>query len=104
MGMEAKFYIEYQTDDYMYIIDTGIEEKSVQKDGKNVVAYLSENHNLGCRRLIYRNRHGMDYEIRHKGGKYVCSGVGHDGIELPPESERLKECTKKLKELRYSEL
>ena len=102
--MDAKFYIEHETEEYIYIIDTGIEEKKVREDAKNIVAYLNKNHNLGCRRVIYRNRHGQDNEIKHFKGGFTCCGLGHRGIELPEESEKLCECMKKLNELRDNEL
>ena len=99
--MNARFYIERETDAYLHIIDTGIEERSVREDAKNIVMYLNDNHNLGSRRIIYRNRHGVDNEIIHLNGKHSCCGLGHKGIELPKDSDTLCECMKKLKKLRY---
>ena len=98
--MSAMFYIEYQTDEYMYIIDTGITEPSVRIEAKNVVAFLYKKLNLGNRRLIFRNDLGIIYEIKHKKGVFVCIAIGHAGIVLPPESDDLRKCMEILARLR----
>ena len=98
--MSAVFYIERETEEYIYIIDTGIEEKLVREDARNIIAYLRDNHNLGSRRIIYRNRNGHDNEIKHLNGSFMCCGLGHKGIDLPKDSETLLECMEKLKKMR----
>ena len=97
---EAKFYVEHQTDDYVYIVDTGIEEKCVRADAKTVVSYLFNHCNLGQRRIIYHNRVGKDNEIKHQKGNYICCGVGHAGIELPRKTEDFLKKAELLKEQR----
>ena len=94
------FYIEHQTDEYIYIIDTGITEPSVRADAKNVVSFLYEKFNLGNRRLIFRNHIGKINEIIHKNGAYIAIALGHFGIVLPPESEDLQKCMEILARLR----
>jgi len=82
--MEAKFIIEKDTDKYMYIIDTGVHERSVTNDAEAVLEYLSENFSLGNRRLIYRDSMGQDDEIVHYYGKFAGYAPGHAGIyDLP---------------------
>ena len=98
--MNSMFYIEHQTDEYMYIIDTGITEPSVREDAKNVVSFLYEKFNLGKRRLIFRNHVGKINEIMHKNGAFIAIVLGHSGIELPPESEDLQKCMEILARLR----
>jgi hypothetical protein len=94
------FYIEHQTDEFVYIIDTGITEPSVREDARNVVEFLYKSHNLGNRRLISRNYYGNIYEIKHKKGAFIALSIGHSGIDLPPESEDFKECMQILGRLR----
>ena len=96
----SMFYIEHQTDEYMYIIDTGITEPSVRNDVVNVLSFLHRDMKLSNRRLIYRNHLGHVNEIKHKDGVFVSFILGHSGIDLPPESEELKECVRILSRLR----
>ena len=98
--MSAMFYIEYQNDEYMYIIDTGITEPSIRAEAKNVLSFLHKKVQLGNRRLIFRNYFGRFYEIKHKNGEFVALSIGHSGIDLPPESEDLKKCMEILGRLR----
>ena len=99
-SMKAVFYIERETEEYIHIIDTGIEEMKVRESARSIVEYLRDNHNLGRRRIIYRNRSGTDNEIKHMGGNFICCGLGHKGIVLPKDSDTLLECMEKLKRLR----
>ena len=98
--MSAVFYIERETDEYIHIIDTGVKEMKVREDAINIIACLRNNHNLGNRRIIFRNRNGHDNEIKHQNGSYTCCGLGHKGIDLPKDSDALLECMEKLKKLR----
>ena len=98
--MNSMFYIEHQTDEYIYIIDTGITEPSVRADAKNVVSFLHEKFNLGNRRLIFRSYYGRTNEIMHKNDVFVAIALGHPGIVLPPESEDLQKCMQILARLR----
>jgi hypothetical protein len=77
----SKFVIEKETDAYMYIIDTGVNEKSVTNDVVNVLAYLTENYNLENRRLIYRDSMGQIDEIKHYYGKFLSFFPGHSDIK-----------------------
>jgi len=78
--LEAIFTISHETPTYMYIVDTGTAVKSVTNDVKNVLTYLSEHYNLGCRRLIYRDSTGQDDEILHDKGVFKGFKPGHVGI------------------------
>ena len=98
--MAAMFYIEHQTDEYMYIIDTGITEPTVRDDARNVLSFLHKNMKLERRRLLYRNHLGKINEIKHVNGSFRCFSMGHLGIELPPESEHLLKCIEILNRLR----
>ena len=98
--MNALFYIERETEEYIHIIDTGIEGKSIREDAKAIVKYLIENHNLGKRRVIFRNKLGIDNEIRHINGEYKYLCLGHKGIDLPKDSDALLEVMAQLKKKR----
>ena len=98
--MDAIFYIEHETEEYIHIIDTGIQEKSVRADARAIVTFLNENHNLGKRRVIFRNRLGIDNEIRHINGEYKYLCLGHKDIVLPKDSDALLECMVRLAQLR----
>ena len=82
--LRSKFAIQQETPEYVYIIDTGIIHKSVTNDADAVLAHLSENNNLGNRRLIYRDGHGRIDEIVHENGTFKGFALGHVGInDLP---------------------
>ena len=98
--MNARFYIEHETEEYIYIIDTGIEDIIIRDDAKNVVEYLRDNHKLDNRRIIYRNRHRTDDEIKHLNGHFMSCDTDHKGIDLPKDSAKLLECMEKLDILR----
>jgi len=76
----SQFVIENETSDYMYIIDTGIDARSVTNDAGNVLSHLSTNFNLGNRRLIYRDSTGQIDEIVHDNGIFIRFKPGHIGI------------------------
>ena len=78
--MESKFIIATETPYFMYIIDTGEKEKSVTNDVEKVLSYLSQNFNLGNRRLIYRDSMGCVDEIIHDNGRFIKFKPGHKGI------------------------
>lgn len=78
--MESKFIIKNQTPEFMYIIDTGEEEKSVTNDVQEVLFYLTKNLNLGNRRLIYCDSLGQNDEIIHNKEKFIEFKPGHQGI------------------------
>ena len=101
--MNAVFYIERETKDYIHIIDTGIKEKSIREEARAIVTHLNENYNLGDRRIIYRNRFGHDNEIKHRNGQFIFFCLGHKGIVLPKDSDRLLECMVNLEKLRYGD-
>ena len=82
--LRSKFAIEKATDKYLYIIDTGVLHKSVTNDAGAVLSYLSENHELGNRRLIYRDSHGRIDEIVHDSGTFKGFASGHAGIDDLP--------------------
>jgi hypothetical protein len=94
------YYVECQTDEYVYIIDTSITEKSVQEDAQSVVAVLYKSHHLRNRRLIYRDYHGQINEIKHENGVFIALSIGHSGIDLPTETEDFKQFMKTLEGLR----
>jgi GTP cyclohydrolase II len=98
--MGSMYYVEYQTDEYVYVIDTSITEKSVQEDAKNVVAVMYKSHNLRNRRLIYRDSYGKINEIKHENGVFIALSHGHSGIDLPQETEDFKQFMKTLEGLR----
>ena len=102
--MNAVFYIEHETDEYIYIVDTGIEQISVREDAKKVVEFLKENHNLGNRRIIFRNRTWLDNEIKHQDGNYKYATFGHKGIVLPKDSDNLLRCMVELEKLRKTKI
>ena len=79
--LRSKFEIKKETAEYMYIIDTGILQKSVTNDTVAVLAHLSQNNNLGNRRLIYRDGHGRIDEILHQSGTFTGFAAGHAGID-----------------------
>ena len=78
--LQARFVIEQETDDYLYIIDTGVEERSVTHDAAAVLEFLTENYGLGNRRLIYRDSTGQNDEILHENGRFKGFAPGHVGI------------------------
>jgi len=78
--MDAKFVIEKDTEKYMYIVDTGTEERSVTNDVEAVLEYLSENFELWNRRLFYKDSSGNVDEIVHYYGKFLQFAPGHAGI------------------------
>jgi hypothetical protein len=80
MKTTAEFYIAKETNEYIYIIDTGIDAKSVTNDANSVVAFLTENHRLEQRRLFYRDSMGQIDEIVHENGQFIRFVPGHKGI------------------------
>jgi len=76
MEFKAKFVIEKETDEYIYIKDIGVDEKSVTNDATVVVANLYEHHDLKNRRLIYRDSLGSIDEIKHKNGIFTGYAPG----------------------------
>ena len=83
MKIESKFNIVFQNSQYVYIEDIGLVSKSVTNDAEAVLLILSEQHNLGNRRLIYCDSGGQIDEILHDHGKFKGFSPGHQGIDLP---------------------
>jgi len=81
--LKSKFLIEYVSSEYMYIVDTGVSDRSVTNDVEAVLSYLSEHHGLGNRRLIYRDSQGEVDEIIRDNGVFKSFAPGHVGIILP---------------------
>ena len=82
---KSKFYIAQETDEYIYIIDLGIDTKSVTNDVENVLSFLSEYNNLGNRRLIYWDSDSRIDEIIHENGVFKRFSPGHKGITGLPK-------------------
>ena len=80
--LRAKFSIEKDTPEYMYIMDVGTFHKSVTNDTVAVLSHLSQNHSLGNRRLIYRDGIGRIDEIVHHNGTFKGFSTGHAGIVM----------------------
>ena len=80
----AMFDIKKETDEYMYIVDTGVNERSVTNDARDVVYYLCKHYNLKNRRLIYRDSCGSIDEIKHFYGTFLEYAPGHAGIDDLP--------------------
>jgi hypothetical protein len=85
MKTVSEFEIIYQTSEYMYIVDIGLVCKSVTNDAENVLKFLTKYHQLGSRRLIYRDSEGQIDEILHDNGKFMRFAPGHSGIEKQKE-------------------
>jgi len=80
----SKFLILHDTPEYVYIVDTGENVKSITNDAKAIVRFLYSKHQLGNRRLIYRDSSGQRDEILHEKGKFLDFSPGFDGIpDLP---------------------
>ena len=80
----SKFFILHETSEYIYIVDTGVNEKSITNDAEAVVSFLAVNHHLDNRRLIYRDSSGQRDEILHENGKFLKFAPGYKGIPFLP--------------------
>ena len=91
--LRAEFLLVDQTPEYMYIVDVGktatstslSQSTSVTNNAVAVVKFLFDNHNLGHRRLIYRDSDKQIDEIIHDNGVFIRFSPGHPGIENLPE-------------------
>jgi hypothetical protein len=82
--LSANFLYLHDTPEYLYIVDTGTDEKSVTNDAKAVVKFLYDNYELGNKRLIYRDTCGQINEILHNNGKFLDFAPGHKNIPTLP--------------------
>jgi len=81
MELKSEFKIIRSTEEYVYIIDCETDGmKSVTNDAASVVSFLNEKHELGDRRLIYRDSAGQIDEILHKNGRFSGFAAGYKGI------------------------
>jgi len=78
----SMFAIEQDTDEYMYIKDIGRNGKTLTNDAAAVCMNLFKFHNLGNRRLIYKDSAGDIDEMQHEAGVFIKFLPGHKGIEL----------------------
>ena len=85
MNTALDFQIVHQTEEYIYIVDVGAGYWSVTNNAEKVLRYLIEHHQLGSRRLIYRDSEGQIDEILHDNGRFLDFAPGHRGIEKLPE-------------------
>ena len=88
-AMKTKFVIEQETPEFVYILDTTQSEKSVTNDAKAVVEYLYEHHNLGNRRLFYRDTIGNNDEMLHENGTFKGFAVGNMA-DLPTSKRKYR--------------
>ena len=80
MRPKSAFYIARDEETYIYIIESGWAEVTLKEDAENIVQYLTEEHNLGNRRLIYQDRQWNLDEIIHKDGHFLRFSPGYKGI------------------------
>jgi len=80
MELKSKFDIVRSTDEYLFIVDSGCDTRTVTNDAANVVRFLTDNYNLGGRRLIYRDSSGQIDEIVHQNGLFIKFAPGYKGI------------------------
>ena len=86
---KSNFVIAHETEQYLYIVDTSVHFDSITNTVESVLSLLYEYHNLGNRRLIYRDSDGQIDEILHINGVFIDFAPGHHGIEnLPAFSSR----------------
>ena len=74
--MKTKFVIEKESPEFVYILEKPAKDSSVTNDAQDVVTYLSDHHNLGNRRLFYRDTIGNNDEILHENGLFKGFAVG----------------------------
>lgn len=73
----ARYRVEDQTDDTIFIKDVGGDGMTVTNDAEAVVRDLHRNGMLGDRRLLYADSEGTIDEIRHDGkGVFVGFAPG----------------------------
>jgi hypothetical protein len=63
----AKYRVESQTDDTLFIRDVGQDSMTVTNDAEAVVRDLYRNGMLADRRLLYADSEGTIDELRHDG-------------------------------------
>ncbi len=63
----ARYRVESQTDDTLFIVDLGGDGLTVTNDAEAVVRDLHRNGILGKQRLLYRDSLGFVDEIKHDG-------------------------------------
>ena len=63
----ARYRIELQTDEVLFIKDVGADGMSVTNDAEAVVRDLHRNGMLGERQLLYQDSLGSVDEIKHDG-------------------------------------
>ena len=68
--MKTKFVIERQTPEFVYIVG------NVATNVEAVLSELTQHHNLGNRRLFYRDSEGNSDEILHDNGVFTGFAIG----------------------------
>lgn len=69
-GTECDFEIVNATEDYIYLEDLSSGRRSVTNDASAVIQYLSNNFNLGNRKVYYRDQSGRVDELWHSEGRF----------------------------------
>lgn len=82
MKFHAVFDIEKETPEYVYIKDTGTDNRSVTNDAEYVLEELSNEYTLNNRRVFYMDSTGEIDEIVHSMGHFERFKFGHEGVEL----------------------
>jgi hypothetical protein len=78
---KACFDVLKETPDFIYIKDIG-QYRSVTNDAEYVIGKLSEENNLGNRRVFYIDSDGQIDELLHKADRFTGFKPGHEGVEL----------------------
>jgi hypothetical protein len=87
MNSKPEFYIDSDTEEYIYIIDDSDNSyygaMTITNGVEYVVQYLHQKYDLGKRRLFYKDTEGRIDEIVHNGkGDFIDFSAGHWPYEL----------------------